>query len=58
MRTATNEYDQPAKYKKDSTSSKYTYTYTFIKAGHAPGGFNYRTVPFRAMTPSGAGPPT
>ncbi|EPH46632.1 hypothetical protein STRAU_0296 [Streptomyces aurantiacus JA 4570] len=31
--------------KKDSASSKYTYTFT--KAGYTPGGFNYRTVPFR-----------
>ncbi|WJV51761.1 NucA/NucB deoxyribonuclease domain-containing protein [Streptomyces flavofungini] len=37
--------DKVAKLKKDSTSSKYTYTFT--KAGYTPGGFNYRTVPYR-----------
>ncbi|MEU2564949.1 NucA/NucB deoxyribonuclease domain-containing protein [Streptomyces longispororuber] len=40
-----NYLDKVAKRKKDSTSSKYVYTFT--KAGYTPGGFNYRTVPFR-----------
>ncbi|GGV53569.1 hypothetical protein GCM10010245_84650 [Streptomyces spectabilis] len=40
-----NYQDKVAKLKKDSASAKYIYTFT--KPGYAPGGFNYRSVPFR-----------
>ncbi|EPH40160.1 NucA/NucB deoxyribonuclease domain-containing protein [Streptomyces aurantiacus] len=40
-----NYQDKVAKLKKDSASAKYLFTFT--KAGYTPGGFNYRSVPFR-----------
>ncbi len=40
-----NYQDKVAKLKKDNTSAKYVFTFT--KPGYSPGGFNYRSVPFR-----------
>ncbi|MFI8930643.1 NucA/NucB deoxyribonuclease domain-containing protein [Streptomyces sp. NPDC053474] len=40
-----NYQDKVAKLQKDNTSAKYIYTFT--KPGYTPGGFDYRSVPFR-----------